>query len=94
MTNLFRTTFGKLHEALLQQHPKRKHEASIMEMCSVVTAHLRHGCMEADREDRWFLANWNAKNFARITGRTIPEEQRHPTETCDLVKSVRKWRMK
>jgi len=38
------------------------------------------------------LAKWNAKNLARITGRTIPEE--HPTETCDLVKSVRKWRMK
>jgi len=28
-----------------------------------------------------FLANWNAKNLARITGKTIPEEHRHPTET-------------
>jgi len=33
--------------------------------------------MEADREDICrFLANWNAKNLARITGRTIPEEHR------------------
>jgi len=36
---------------LVQQHPKRKHEASIIQMRSVVTDHLRHDCMEADRED-------------------------------------------
>jgi len=53
--------------------------------------------MEADREDMSVPANWNAKNLARITGRTIVDtilEHRHPKETCDLVNAVRKWRMK
>ena len=28
------------------------------------------------------------KNLARITGSTIPEEHRHPTETCEISKEV------
>ena len=40
-----------------------------------------------------FLANWNAKNLARITGRTIPRSTGTQRKR-DLVKSVRNWRMK
>jgi len=52
--------------------------------------------MEADSEfeDMSVPSELECKEPRSDHRKDDPREHRHPTETCDLVKSVRKWRMK